>query len=312
MCINHHRLCCLRPVHVSGRWTLQGVRDLCLNDVEVCQCCTLDCRICRGAGFEGRPPPDLASTEASPVSGGLTAATPPAPPPVDAPSMDLEEVDHHGTSLWHKVPRCPPCPAPGCGAACSWHVVADPRDPMPVGPCVCSGEVAQHRAELLKSAQVWESPEDRQAAHKLLSEMVKVLPWSKKKKKERPTVPEDVREIARWTNSARSGLEFALLTGDFNPIHWIPAYARVSGFKNTILHGFGTMARAIEALDNNVFAGATPIRSFSCRFTRPVVLPARVGVYVAETGGERRVWVGDAPGGTAYMQGTFSTETPDI
>jgi len=52
------------------------------------------------------------------------------------------------------------------------------------GTFTAQGEVAQHRAELLKSAQVWESPEDRQAAHKLLSEMVKVLPWSKKKKKE--------------------------------------------------------------------------------------------------------------------------------
>ena len=52
------------------------------------------------------------------------------------------------------------------------------------GTFTAQGEVAQHRAELLKSAQDWESPEDRQAAHKLLSEMVKVLPWSKKKKKE--------------------------------------------------------------------------------------------------------------------------------
>ena len=101
-------------------------------------------------------------------------------------------------------------------------------------------------------------------------------------------------------------LDFAKLTGDFNPIHWIPAYAKVSGFKNTILHGFGTMARAIEALNQNAFAGDTPIRGWDCRFTRPLVLPAQVGVYVrmGDQGGE--AWVGDAPGGTAYMAGTFT------
>ena len=37
------------------------------------------------------------------------------------------------------------------------------------------------------------------------------------------------------------------------------------------------------------------------RFTRPLVLPARVGVYVRGD----KVWVGDAPGGPAYLEGTF-------
>ena len=41
------------------------------------------------------------------------------------------------------------------------------------------------------------------------------------------------------------------------------------------------------------------------RFTRPLVLPARVGVYVRGD----KVWVGDAPGGGAYLEGTFRSAT---
>ena len=61
------------------------------------------------------------------------------------------------------------------------------------------------------------------------------------KKREPSRVPGDARELSFWNLSASAGLEFAKLTGDFNPIHWVPAYARASGFRNVILHGFATM-----------------------------------------------------------------------
>lgn len=133
----------------------------------------------------------------------------------------------------------------------------------------------------------------------------KDAPKSPRKPKAR--VPMDARPIAHLSLGPHAGLDFAKLTGDFNPIHWVPAYAKASGFRNTILHGFGTMARAIEALNKNVFVGATPITAWDCQFTRPLVLPARVRVFVAEDGDTRSVWVGDAPGGAAYMKGTFTT-----
>ena len=55
-----------------------------------------------------------------------------------------------------------------------------------------------------------------------------VVPLRRKKggtKREPPTVPTDSHEIGRHALAARAGLDFALLTGDFNPIHWIPPYA---------------------------------------------------------------------------------------
>ena len=123
-------------------------------------------------------------------------------------------------------------------------------------------------------------------------------------KKDKPRVPDEARELQRWRLGPKAGLDFAKLTGDFNPVHWVSPYARAFGFPSVILHGFSTMARAIEGLHRSLFAGDVhALASFDCRFTRPLVLPARVGLYVLG----QQVFVGDAPGGPAYLVGSFET-----
>jgi len=125
--------------------------------------------------------------------------------------------------------------------------------------------------------------------------------------KERPTVPLSAREISYFSVGPGAGLDFALLTGDFNPIHWIAPYARAAGFGTCILHGFSTLARAIEAIDRRILAGdPSRLAWVDARFTRPLKLPARVGVYVTSDGG---LWVGDSPGGGAYLEGRFALMT---
>jgi hypothetical protein len=122
-------------------------------------------------------------------------------------------------------------------------------------------------------------------------------------KKEKARVPQDAHEVARELLSADAGLSFAKLTGDFNPIHWLPVYAKASGFRNVILHGFGTLARAWEGLNRSVLGGdVRAITSFEARLTRPLVLPHEIGLYTA--GNE--LYVGDAPGGPAYLVGRYS------
>jgi hypothetical protein len=120
----------------------------------------------------------------------------------------------------------------------------------------------------------------------------------------RPRVAEDARAIAVLDVDARAGLGFALLTGDVNPIHWVRPYARLAGFRSTILHGFATLARAVEALNGALFAG-DPLRlaAIDVRFTKPLVLPATVSVYTSAG----HLWVGDAPGADAYLEGRFDT-----
>mgnify|MGYP006290358523 CR=1 FL=1 len=116
-------------------------------------------------------------------------------------------------------------------------------------------------------------------------------------------VPEGASEVTRWSIPADAGLDFAKLTGDFNPIHWLAPAAKAAGFDHTILHGFSTMARGWEGLvDRAGRAGA--IREMDVRFTRPLVLPADVGLFVDDG----TVAVGDQPGGAAYMIGAYETE----
>jgi len=129
---------------------------------------------------------------------------------------------------------------------------------------------------------------------------------AKSKKREKPRVPLEVQEIRFGKIHRNAGLDFAKLTGDFNPIHWIAPYARMSGFKNSILHGFATMARAYEAVNSLRVPAGHFVSVFDVEFRRPLVLPASVGIY---TGEDNQVFVGDAPGGPAYMEGRFETKT---
>ncbi len=123
-------------------------------------------------------------------------------------------------------------------------------------------------------------------------------------RKEKPRVPSDVHEIAFQHLAGDAGLSFAKLTGDFNPIHWIPAAARASGFPNVILHGFGTLARCYEAVTRGVLGGdVRKLSVFDVKFTRPLVLPHDIGFFVRG----KEVFVGDAAGGPAYMTGNFET-----
>lgn len=149
-----------------------------------------------------------------------------------------------------------------------------------------------------------ESGEELMVAH-----LYPVIPLKKKggKKvsKPKPSVPLHMREICFQKIRANAGLDFAKLTGDINPIHWIPAYARMSGFKNTILHGFCTMARAMEAIRRHRVPPGQFISKFEVEFRRPLVLPAKVGIYVDADG---EICVGDALGGPAYMEGRYQLE----
>ncbi|MCB9544738.1 MAG: hypothetical protein H6706_02450 [Myxococcales bacterium] len=126
------------------------------------------------------------------------------------------------------------------------------------------------------------------------------------KRTARPTVPAAAREIGTKRLAANAGFEFACLTGDFNPLHWIAPYARAMGFGRTILHGFGTLALALETMNRVLWAGdVTRLQAVEVRFTRPVRLPGRFGVYVHDDG----LFVGDAPGGPANLTGTFEARS---
>ena len=120
-------------------------------------------------------------------------------------------------------------------------------------------------------------------------------------------VPPRARELARLRLEQRSGLAFALLTGDVNPVHWAGAYARAAGFATPILHGFAMMARAHEGLGRALFAGdAGAIRVLDVRFKRPLLLGRgrEVGLYQDDANAQT-FYLADAPGVRAYLVGQF-------
>lgn len=125
------------------------------------------------------------------------------------------------------------------------------------------------------------------------------------KKKAPKLVPDNVREVARWRFDSQIGMDFAKLTGDFNPIHWVPSYAKAFGFRGCIVHGFATMAFAIEAINKNILGGDIQrLAMIDVQFTRPLHYPATVSLYTDDKG---TIYVGNAPGGPAFLIGKFET-----
>ncbi len=118
------------------------------------------------------------------------------------------------------------------------------------------------------------------------------------KKRARSTIPYDAAELARWCLDHDAGLAFALLTGDFNPIHWVHRAGVAAGFGGPILHGFAILARTIEGIHRARFCGSVDrVRVWDARFTRPLRLPSEVTLFARGDD----AWLGDIAGGAPYL-----------
>ena len=76
-----------------------------------------------------------------------------------------------------------------------------------------------------------------------------------------------------WRLPADLGRRYAAVSGDVNPLHLSALAARLFGFKRPIIHGMWTHARALAALEPRLPGSYT----VTVRFTKPILLPARVG-----------------------------------
>ena len=98
------------------------------------------------------------------------------------------------------------------------------------------------------------------------------------------------------------------LSGDHNPLHTDPAFARRAGFPRPILHGmctYGVVARGLLT----ALAGGDPARfaSLNGRFSRPVLPGDPLRVLVWSDGAEHRFRVLGADGGTVLDRGVLVT-----
>ncbi|EPF87930.1 hypothetical protein GCM10025882_29910 [Acinetobacter gyllenbergii] len=97
--------------------------------------------------------------------------------------------------------------------------------------------------------------------------MAFILPHFEKTKRSETSDTKLWQTLGEWSTRSDDGLKFALLTGDFNPIHWITPLAKLSNFGQKVLHGFGVFARSFELLPQ-------PIQQIDVRFLKPVKLPS--------------------------------------
>lgn len=112
----------------------------------------------------------------------------------------------------------------------------------------------------------------------------------------------DFETVGRWSAQAEDGINFALLTGDFNPLHTLPPLGRRTRYGGCILHGFGQLTRTYEAILN----AGIGIGVFDIRYVKPVPLPTdSLDVQVArdrDDGGTRALRV-QSPDGTLHLAG---------
>ena len=74
-------------------------------------------------------------------------------------------------------------------------------------------------------------------------------------------------------------VRYAGASGDFNPIHWSDGAAAALGLPDVIAHGMLTMGTALRVV-TDWCGDPARVRSYSVRFTKPVVVPADCGAVV--------------------------------
>ncbi|MCW2655019.1 MAG: Dehydratase [Mycobacterium sp.] len=95
---------------------------------------------------------------------------------------------------------------------------------------------------------------------------------------------------------------YASVSGDHNPIHTNPLAAKLFGFPTVIAHGMFTAAAALANIEGQL---PDAVR-YSVRFGKPVVLPAKVGLYVDRGAKGWEVALRNPSKGYPYLTGTVS------
>lgn len=142
----------------------------------------------------------------------------------------------------------------------------------------------------------------------------KAAPKDKSKKRpEPPIIDGAMRPLAELKMPRDLGTQYALVSGDFNPVHWARPAAKAMGFRSTFVQGYCTKAMAAHMIVRHLLRGAGDrLVSLKVEFRKPVLLPARISVFIGEPRvssdgiAERSLAIGKALEGEAYVTGSFS------
>jgi acyl dehydratase len=95
---------------------------------------------------------------------------------------------------------------------------------------------------------------------------------------------------------------YASVGGDHNPIHTNPVAAKLFGFPTVIAHGMFSAAAVLA----NVEGQLPDAVKYSVRFAKPVVLPARAGLYVDRTADGWELTLRNLAKGYPHLSGTLT------
>lgn len=92
-----------------------------------------------------------------------------------------------------------------------------------------------------------------------------VLEW------DQPELPENSIKTT-WDLHQNLGIEYAIASGDFNPIHLHPLSAKMFGFQRHIIHGMWSAGKVLSSLEKQVSESF----EFTTLFKLPIFLPSSV------------------------------------
>ncbi|MCG3172435.1 MAG: hypothetical protein GMKNLPBB_00587 [Myxococcota bacterium] len=178
------------------------------------------------------------------------------------------------------------------------------------GPLRISGRLIEasedERRIILKQRMVFGNASNPEGWEAICTEWApkKVKGGERKKDMKAPDlIPPDAREAARWKLAPDMGVRYAMVGGDFNPVHVSNGAAKAMGFKRSFLQGFGILAMVYEGLVSTVCVGDRErLKWMDIRFLKPLFLPSSARLFIRD--GE--FFIGPAPGGEIRAQGEFT------
>ncbi len=112
--------------------------------------------------------------------------------------------------------------------------------------------------------------------------------------------PAEFTEAVTWHLAANKSRQYALVSGDLNPIHLYPLTAKAMGFKRHIMHGMWSKSRALAQLQPQ--DGPWPV-SIDVAFKLPVFLPATVTLLSQSDADGSRFEIRDEKGEKPHLVG---------
>jgi acyl dehydratase len=96
---------------------------------------------------------------------------------------------------------------------------------------------------------------------------------------------------------------YASVGGDHNPIHTNPIAAKLFGFPTVIAHGMFTAAAVLANIEGQLPDAV----KYSVKFAKPVVLPARAGLYVDRVSEGWQLTLRNLSTGDPHLTGTVTS-----